>query len=81
MGDDGNGSPARPNSNRRTSMMNKIESKVVARMQEIGGSFAKHLAALYVAADPVNRERIQAAFPEIWESYLRLVLKMDVQND
>ena len=58
--------------------MNGIERRVIDTMQEIGGNFVKHLAATYIAADPENRERIQDAFPEIWESYLRLSLKMEV---
>lgn len=42
---------------------------VVAAMRVHGGAFAQHLAGTWVAGDARNRDRIKAAFPDIWERY------------
>lgn len=41
-------------------------------MEKIGGSFVKALADCYCRADPNNKARLIAAFPEIFERYERL---------
>ena len=38
-------------------------------MEVQGGSFVKALAALYLRADPANRPRVLAAFPEYFGDY------------
>jgi hypothetical protein len=38
-------------------------------MLNVGGSFARHLAAAYFAADDNNRAKLVAAFPEIFTKY------------
>ena len=43
--------------------------EVVDVMTEHGGSFARQLAATFRIADPMNRQRIKLAFPEIWCVY------------
>jgi hypothetical protein len=34
-----------------------------------GGNFGRHLAEAWLAADPINRARIEAAFPHLLEKY------------
>ena len=43
--------------------------EVVDQMTEFGGGFVKQLAAAFRVADPMNRQRIVSAFPEIWSVY------------
>lgn len=38
-------------------------------METLGGSFVRSLAACYYAADPVNKEKLRAAFASYFESY------------
>ena len=42
---------------------------ITAVMLEYGGDFVKRLAMLHRVADPENREKIKAAWPEYWEKY------------
>ena len=49
---------------------------VVATMLRFGGSFVKALANAFQAADPVNFERLRAAFPDIWSRYETMAGKM-----
>lgn len=39
-------------------------------MQQVGGTFAYHIAAAYFYADSNNRERILTAFMDLFERYM-----------
>ena len=41
-------------------------------MKEMGGSFASALGECFLRADAGNRERLKAAFPDLFEQYLEL---------
>ncbi|RZS35848.1 hypothetical protein [Corticibacter populi] len=43
--------------------------KTIDRMRTYGGSFAKAIAEAWIRADAINKERLQDAFPELFESY------------
>jgi len=43
--------------------------EIVDQMRETGGSFARALAAAWYKADSSNKDRIQAAFPDLWIRY------------
>lgn len=45
---------------------------IIAAMERWGGSFVKALAQAARAADPENLQRLQTAFPEIWQKYAAL---------
>lgn len=47
----------------------KNQQALAEAMQTYGGSFVRHLGAALAAADPINAERLAAAFPEIIERY------------
>ena len=36
---------------------------------EVGGSFADAIGTAYIAADPQNRARLRAAFPDLFTQY------------
>lgn len=40
-------------------------------MESFGGSFVKSLANCYYCADSTNKQRLRAAFPEVFERYER----------
>lgn len=44
-------------------------------MQRMGGSFAACIARAYFAADSSNKERLKAAFPDLFVSYYNLHLR------
>lgn len=46
-------------------------------MREHGGGFASHLAEAWFFADPDNRARIEAAFPELFEKYAKVAEKLE----
>ena len=48
------------------------DDRIVAAMARYGGGFVTMLAELYRRADPENRARIKAAWPEYWEKYAEL---------
>jgi hypothetical protein len=50
----------------------------IAAMTRHGGRFVRALAAAWLAADESNRERIQAAFPELWIRYERIAAFTEV---
>jgi hypothetical protein len=50
----------------------------IQAMQRHGGHFVRSLAAAWLAADESNRERIQAAFPELWIRYARIAALTEV---
>jgi hypothetical protein len=55
---------------------------VLEAMERCGGSFVRALAAAYRAADPLNQERLRAAFPDYWTKYAeiaRLIGQLDEQ--
>lgn len=43
-------------------------------MTTYGGSFIKKLAALMLAADPINRQKLIKAFPEYIKHYSQLAM-------
>jgi len=46
--------------------------QVISAMRYHGGSFAEALALAFFKADPDNRQRLKAAFPELWREYSEL---------
>ncbi len=42
---------------------------ILETMTHFGGSFMRHLAALYRVADSENRERIEVAFADAFDRY------------
>ena len=46
-------------------------------MERIGGSFAAHIACAYFAADSHNRERLRAAFPDLFTRYFNVYLNQE----
>lgn len=49
--------------------MTKDEHRTVSRMAKLGGSFARHLALLYINATETDRELIRSTWPDVWELY------------
>lgn len=49
---------------------------VTEAMRCYGGGFVSLLAQLYRQADPDNRQRIKAAWPEYWTQYTELTRLM-----
>lgn len=45
------------------------EYEVVTAMQQMGGSFVQALSRAFIAADPINRLKLRAAFQEYWAEY------------
>lgn len=43
--------------------------KTIEAMERYGGGFVKALALAYMKADPMNKARIEQAFPEVFEKY------------
>jgi len=48
------------------------DDDTIGAMLQFGGGFVVQLARLYQLADPDNRTRIQAAWPEYWRCYTEL---------
>ena len=42
---------------------------IIELMEEYGGNFVKALAKAWRLADPDNRQRLAAAFPDYWKKY------------
>jgi hypothetical protein len=40
-----------------------------AHLMRTGGSFAKHIAEAYMCADRSNKERLKAAFPDLFTRF------------
>jgi hypothetical protein len=49
--------------------MTEKEFKVIATMEQFGGSFIKALALCFLKADSINFEKLKKAFPEYWKEY------------
>jgi hypothetical protein len=49
--------------------MTMTDDEILDVMEAEGGSFARAIAAAARRADPENRARLQAAFPDLWETY------------
>lgn len=49
-----------------------ITYKAANLMELIGGSFAKCIAIAWFAADPINKKRIESAFPELFGKYIKM---------
>ena len=47
----------------------KQYDNAIHMMQDLGGSFVKALAELYLRADPENKRRAREAFPEYFARY------------
>lgn len=45
---------------------------IAQAMHRYGGSFVSQLGYLYGRADPQNRARLKAAFPEYFEAYRQM---------
>ena len=50
-----------------------MNDATVSMMNVLGGAFAKEIADAWRYADPDNRARLEAAFPELFAKYERLV--------
>jgi hypothetical protein len=50
----------------------EVTDAALAAMTRYGGSFAKTLARLYAVADADNRDRLRAAFADLFTTYARL---------
>jgi len=50
---------------------------IAARMQMYGGSFARAIADAWVCADPANRARLEAAFSDLFQSYMDAEMLLD----
>lgn len=49
------------------------ERKVVsANMEKYGGSFVQHLGRAVRKADPINLDKIQNTWPDLWSKYLEM---------
>lgn len=48
-----------------------------AHLMKGGGSFASHIADAYFAADRHNRERLKAAFPDLFTLHYNLWLRQE----
>lgn len=46
-----------------------------AGMMSIGGSFANYIAHAYFVADSHNKERLKAAFPDLFTRYYEMYLR------
>jgi hypothetical protein len=46
-------------------------------MQMYGGSFARAIADAWVCADPANRARLEAAFSDLFQSYMDAEMLLD----
>lgn len=53
----------------------KVNATAIA-MQRHGGGFVEALGVALALADPDNKMRIRAAFPEYWKQY-RTIAKME----
>ncbi|BEG78442.1 hypothetical protein [Achromobacter xylosoxidans] len=62
---------------------NATTDEIVAEMLVTGGNFAKQLALLWRAADPVNKIKIVASWPSLFAEYATAVhyRKMAVEAD
>lgn len=49
--------------------MSKHYDNALHMMESFGGSFVKSLAHCYCCADSGNKQRLRAAFPEVFERY------------
>ena len=45
------------------------KNEITRAMAKYGGGFVKALAKAAMTADELNHDRLQAAFPEIWDQY------------
>jgi hypothetical protein len=53
---------------------------IADEMQRSGGGFVHLLGRAFCAADPDNRDRILAAFPEYFEKYKSVIIHRAMQN-
>jgi hypothetical protein len=48
------------------------DSEIADAMYDMGGSFSRALAEAWRCGDKINRGRLAAAFPDLWEHYREL---------
>ena len=53
--------------------MTPTDHQITSAMILYGGSFVRTLGELWSRGDPVNRARVQAAFPDYWAEYADMV--------
>lgn len=46
-----------------------MKTETLDKMQKYGGSFVRQLAVLWIIADQENRDKIEAAFGDIFDKY------------
>jgi len=56
-----------------TALPEERKYEIVHQMRERGGSFAQALADAWFKADSENRAKLEAAFPQLFDSYIRFV--------
>ena len=61
--------------------MNKHYECSIHFMKAEGGNFARQLAACYLVADSVNRERLLKAFANYFDSYEVTFQALKAQNE
>ena len=52
-----------------------------AHLMRTGGSFAKHIAEAYMCADRSNKERLKAAFPDLFTLHYNLYLRQQNEHE
>lgn len=55
--------------------------RICNTMIAIGGSFAQHIGSALLVADSGNRARLEQAFPELLEKYLKLSYSSTFKED
>lgn len=51
------------------------DHEVIDAMLALGGNFIQHLARAFMAADPVNQQRLKDAFADEWRRYTDLAAR------
>jgi hypothetical protein len=54
-------------------MNEALTNEALILMGQIGGAFAKAIAQAYTVADSGNRQRLLAAFPELFAKYQNFI--------
>lgn len=50
--------------------------EITEAMIQYGGGFVAHLGKLFRLADETNKAKLKAAFPEYWQQYETLAMRM-----
>lgn len=59
--------------------MTPSDYDITKAMLMFGGSFLRKLAAAYCAADPINQDKLKAAFPEYWAEFREIAIQQAQQ--